>query len=208
MIENGEAENDYSIIYYFLPSIIDWSEEINKYFNNVSVTLIDISQNQLNTWADTDFNLAGLNLFEMNKTIMSNAVIKCLKYMNDVSNSNLARNTHGILSDTEVDIPIDWRDENSHRIPSQELKTSHKYFSDVYLPIEVWFETVKRLTFIDAINFSVTTETFYQLVWENKKYEKVMWLSKFLVNFDEDYFEFIENNLKLLIKKNSNKIQG
>ena len=45
MIENGEAENDYSIIYYFLPSIIDWSEEINKYFNNVSVTLIDISQN-------------------------------------------------------------------------------------------------------------------------------------------------------------------
>ena len=28
-----------------------------------------------------------------------------------------------------------------------------------------------------------------------------MWLSKFLVNFDEDYFEFIENNLKLLTKK-------
>ena len=31
MIENGEAENDYSNIYYFLPSITDQSEEINKY---------------------------------------------------------------------------------------------------------------------------------------------------------------------------------
>ena len=28
-----------------------------------------------------------------------------------------------------------------------------------------------------------------------------MWLLKFLVNFDEDYFEVIENNLKLMKKK-------
>ena len=138
---------------------------------------------------------------------MSNAVIKCLKYMNDISNSNLARNADGILSRTEVNIPIDWRGENSQRIPSRELKTSHKYFSDAYLPNEAWFETVKRLAFIVAINFSVATEKFYQIFWENKKYKKVMWLSKFLVSFDKDYFEFIENNLKLLIKKNSNKIQ-
>ena len=36
-----------------------------------------------------------------------------------------------------------------------------------------------------------------------------MWLSKFLVNFDEDYFEVIENNLKLMKKnkKKSNKIK-
>ena len=28
-----------------------------------------------------------------------------------------------------------------------------------------------------------------------------MWISKFLVNFDKDYFEFMENNLKLLTNK-------
>ena len=28
-----------------------------------------------------------------------------------------------------------------------------------------------------------------------------MWLSKFLVNFDEDFFEIIENNLKPKKKK-------
>ena len=65
----------------------------------------------------------------------------------------------------------------------------------------MWFKIVKGLALIDAINFSMTSKKFYQIVWENKKYKKVMWWSKFLVNFDEDYFEFIENNLKLLTKK-------
>ena len=65
----------------------------------------------------------------------------------------------------------------------------------------MWFEIVKRLALIDAINFSMTSKTFYQIIWENKKYKKVMRLKKCLINFDEDYFEFIENNLKLLTKK-------
>ena len=73
----------------------------------------------------------------------------------------------------------------------------------------MWFEIVKRLAFIDAVNFSVTSKNFYQIVWENKKYKNAMWLSKCLVNFDDDYFEFIESNLKLLTKKkNPKKIQG
>ena len=93
--------------FFSLPSITDRSEEINKYLNNVSVTPIDISQNQLNTWAETDFNPAELDLFGMNKAIMSNAVIKCLKYMNDISSSNLTRNADGVLSRREADTPVD-----------------------------------------------------------------------------------------------------
>ena len=53
----------------------------------------------------------------------------------------------------------------------------------------------------------MTSKKFYQIVWENKKYKKVIWLSKCLVNFDEDYFEFIENNLKLLTKKIQTKFK-
>ena len=105
--QNGKVANNYSDLYYFLVSITDRLEEINKYLNNVSVTPIDISQNQLNTWAETDFNPAELNLLGMNKAIMSNAVIKCLKYMNDISNSNLTRNADIVLSRREVHIPVD-----------------------------------------------------------------------------------------------------
>ena len=114
MIENGAVESDYSNIYCFLPSITDRSEEINKYLNNVSVTPIDITQNQLNTWTDLkDFNPAELDLFGVNKMITTNSVIRCLKYMNDISNSSLTRNADGVLPRREVDVQVDWMGENS-----------------------------------------------------------------------------------------------
>ena len=43
---------------------------------------------------------------------MSNAVIKCLEYMN-ISNTNLTRNADGVLSGWEADIPVVWVGENS-----------------------------------------------------------------------------------------------
>ena len=48
MIERGEADAEFSNIYFFLPSGTDRSEEINKYLNNVSISPIDVSQEQLN----------------------------------------------------------------------------------------------------------------------------------------------------------------
>ena len=68
----------------------------------------------------------------------------------------------------------------------------------------MWFKVVKRLAFID---FSVASKKFYQIVWENKKHKNAMWLLKLLVNFDKGYFEFIENNLKLLTKKIQTKFK-
>ena len=79
--------------------------------------------NTLNTWAKTDFNPEELDLFGMNKTIMSSAVIKCLKYMNDISRSNLTRNADGVLSRKEFDTLVDLIGENSPCIPPQRLKT-------------------------------------------------------------------------------------
>ena len=54
---------------------------------------------------------------------MSNAVIKCLEYMN-ISNSNLTRNADGVLSGREAYIPVVWAGENGQHIPLQKFKTS------------------------------------------------------------------------------------
>ena len=43
MIESGEADADFSNIYFFLPSIADRNEEINEYLNNVSISPSDVS---------------------------------------------------------------------------------------------------------------------------------------------------------------------
>ena len=44
MIESGKVEGNLSNTYFFLPSITDRSEDINQYLNNVSISLIDITQ--------------------------------------------------------------------------------------------------------------------------------------------------------------------
>ena len=56
------------------------SEEVTKYLNNVSIFLLDITQSQLDTWAETSFKTSKLDLFCMEKRKMSDAVVKCLRH--------------------------------------------------------------------------------------------------------------------------------
>ena len=78
-IESGEIDGDSSRIFFPLLAITDSSEEINQYLNNVSISLINISQEQLNTWVGTSFDLSKLDLFSLEKNTMSDAVAKCMK---------------------------------------------------------------------------------------------------------------------------------
>ena len=107
MIESGEVEGNSSKIYFFLPAITDRSEEINLYLNNVSIFPIDVSQEQLDTWSGTKFHPSKFDLFGLEKNTMSNVVVKCLKHINEISNSNIVHNTDGGLSGRVVDVPMD-----------------------------------------------------------------------------------------------------
>ena len=69
--------------------------------------LLPLNQKQFNNWAGCKFNAAKLDLFCADKTIMSAAVIQCLRRINDISNSNLVRNTDAFLSQKEVGVPVD-----------------------------------------------------------------------------------------------------
>ena len=108
MIESGKAEVECSNIYFFLPSITDRSEDINKYLNNVSIFPVHITQSQLNAWAGTDFDPSKPDLFGIEKNTMADAVVKFLKHINEISNSNLVRNADGFLSRRKVEVQIEW----------------------------------------------------------------------------------------------------
>ena len=55
---------------------------------------------------------------------MSDAVVKCLKHMNDISNSNIVRKS-GVLPRKEVDVPMDWIGNDKQRVPLQKFKVSY-----------------------------------------------------------------------------------
>ena len=56
---------------------------------------------------------------------MSDAVVKYLKHINDISNSNIVRNSDGVLSRREVDVPVDWIRQSKQRVLRQKFKVSN-----------------------------------------------------------------------------------
>ena len=86
MIECGETDPTSLSMYFFLPSITDRSETVNQYLNNISVSPLDIKQEQLNAWADNvAFNPQNLDYHDANSKVMKDAVVKCLEHIAAVS---------------------------------------------------------------------------------------------------------------------------
>ena len=56
---------------------------------------------------------------------MTDAVIKCLKHINKVSNSNMVHNADDLLAGKEIEVSVDWIGENENRIPPQKSKVSY-----------------------------------------------------------------------------------
>ena len=53
---------------------------------------------------------------------MTNAVFKCFKHMNDVSNNNTTRNANDLLPKKGLEVPVDWVGENKKRVATQKFK--------------------------------------------------------------------------------------
>lgn len=51
-------------------------------------------------------------MFGLEKNKMANVVVKCLKKINEISNSKLVQNVDDLLSRREVEVPIDLLSEN------------------------------------------------------------------------------------------------
>ena len=109
MVESGERESEYSKLHFFLTSITDRSEEINKYMNNASLCPIDITQLDFSQRLEVDqlFEPHHLDLVGENKEIMTKCVFKALKYTDQVSNVNIVRNADGLLSRREKEVLVD-----------------------------------------------------------------------------------------------------
>ena len=52
----------------------------------------------------------------------------------------------------------------------------------------------------DIFNFSIVSKRFYQITRSHKKFCKAIRISKYIVGFDEDYFDFLQDELQTLDK--------
>ena len=106
--ESGALETDSSEIFYFLPSTTDTVEEINRHMGSVNLYPIDMPYNSFEVNENVNFDPSKLDYENPNKAKMTEAVVKALKKVVDISNSNLVKNADGLLSKRPVYNDIEW----------------------------------------------------------------------------------------------------
>lgn len=122
MVESGELQSQRSKLYFFLLSITDRAEKINKYMNNISLSLIVITPQGFNQWLpDQNFEPHYLGLYGEMKSIMSECVVKTTKHIAQVSNVNIVivGNADSLLSQHEKETPVDWNYKSKICVPSE-----------------------------------------------------------------------------------------
>ena len=71
------------------------------------------------------FNPSKLHLVGSDKALMPAAVVKCLRHINDISNSNVVRNADDLLSRREVEVPVDWIGKSKKRVTPNQFKVAY-----------------------------------------------------------------------------------
>ena len=92
---------------------------------SVNLSPIHIPENSFGTENNINLNPSKLNIYCPEKLVMSEAIVKMLKKITDLSNSNLIRNANGLLSKKLSDIDVEWVGKLKKRL----LDNKNKMFS-------------------------------------------------------------------------------
>ena len=114
-IESGALNTDSSNIYFFFPWTTNRIEDINKYMGSVNLVSIDIQEDNFEI-EERKFDLSKLDFDNSEKHKMREAVLRVLRKVEDLSNSNLVKNADGLLATRPINKNTEWVGE-SGRVP-------------------------------------------------------------------------------------------
>ena len=115
--ESGSLNTDFSKVYLFLPSIIDRIEKINRHTGSLNLATTDISEDIFGAEGGTEFNPYKPNYENAEKDAMKDSILKVLKKMKDLSNSNLIKNADSFLATKSIDQDVQWVGDTEKRVP-------------------------------------------------------------------------------------------
>ena len=107
----------FSNIYYFLPSTTDRVEEINRHMSSINLTPIEVPENTFEVEGNVRFDPSELDYECKENEKITKAVVKMLKKIIDISNSNLIKNADGLVSTRSVDEEVEWIGKDKKRLP-------------------------------------------------------------------------------------------
>ena len=131
MLLNERSVQEYSTLFFYLPSTTDRKEKINQFVKNVSLYPIDCWYKDFRkySWNQTDFRPQDLDSPDLNKRLVAREiVVNFLKDAAQVSNSNLVHNVNTLLLTGNAKINsvevIPWIGK-SHRLDRDRFKCTY-----------------------------------------------------------------------------------
>ena len=123
--KSGALNTDFSKVYFFLPSITDRTKKINRHMGSVNLVPIDILEDQFEVDKGSLFDPYKLDFENSKKDAIKDSVLKVLRKMVDLSNSNLLKNADGSLATKPMDQDIQWVEETGKRVPENQFALSY-----------------------------------------------------------------------------------
>ena len=92
---------------------------------SVNLLPIDISEDSFEVEGSIQFDPSKLDYENPEKEKMSEAVVKMLRKVKELSNTNLVKNADRILAKMSVDDNIEWVGKEKKRLPDNRYKMSY-----------------------------------------------------------------------------------
>ena len=92
---------------------------------SVNLTPIDIPENTVEVEDNVQFDPSKLDYEFLEKEKITKAVVKMLKKIIDISNSNLIKNADGLLSTRSADEEVEWVGKDKKRLPENGYRMSY-----------------------------------------------------------------------------------
>ena len=115
--ESGAQKTDFLKVYFFLLSIMDRIKKINRHMGSVNLFPIDISEDTFEVEGGIELDPYKLDYENPEKDAIKDLILKVLKKMVDLSNSNLVKNVDGLLATKPVDQDVQWVGDNGKCVP-------------------------------------------------------------------------------------------
>ena len=123
--ESGTFQTTFSNFSYYLPSTMDRVEDINRHRGSINLLPIDIPEKTFEVEDNVQFDPSKLDYDCPEKEKITKAVVKMLKKIMQISNSNLVENADGHLSKRNVDEEVEWIGDDKKRLPEGRYKMSY-----------------------------------------------------------------------------------
>ena len=200
----SEVKEGMSDIFFYLPSITDRKESVNRYRNQVSLVPVTCTANDISKFSPQGyaFNPAHLDLDPETEDNARAREMLIEFFLNAArfSNSNLTQNVYALIKEKNIDqSSLQWAPSMAQSKVDMGRFSRASRDQCLFLPDELWYFIISFLSYVDRIQLGRTSKKFHLLANDSvfwgtaKKHLSGVFIIPVENNFGKEFCTMFEN---------------